>query len=186
MMQMRIRERKDGAIFYAIGNGSRIVYGLFCLLIGLGFVTVIMEGGFSGAAIIPLLLFLISFIGLGYRESWEFNPQSQTIVYRVGFLLWIKQSQFSVADVNFLEISHFVRGRSPLDIHAKPKGRNKAMVVFSLHLHDDSVKDIEIAVERTSAGRVEATALRIATAMGLGYYADREYDSTQTVSMHDI
>jgi len=186
MMQMRIRERTDGTIVYAIGNNYRLVYGLFCLLIGLGFISVIAEGGFSGAAIIPIVLFLISFFGLGYRESWRFDSHAKTIDYKVGFLLWVKQTQFSVADVNFVEISHFVRGWSPANREARPKGRNKAMVVFSLHMQNDSVRDIEIIPERSSGGRTEAAALRIATAMGLAYHADRAFDSIQSVSVHDV
>ncbi len=186
MMQMRIREQGDGTIFYAITNNYRIVYGLFCLVIGLGFVSVVVDGGFSGASIIPITLFLISLFGLGYRESWKFDPHAKTIDYKVGFLLWVKHISFSATEVQSVDISHFVRGRSPMDERAKPKGRNKAMVVFSLHMRDDSMKDIEIAPERTSAGRTEAAALRIATVMNLAYHADREFDPIQSVSVHDI
>ena len=184
MMQMRIREQSDGTIFYAITNNYRIVYGLFCLVIGLGFITVVVDGGFSGASIIPIILFLISFFGLGYRESWKFDPQAKIIDYKVGFLLWVKHTQFSAAEVQSVDITHFVRGR--LNTQARPKGRNKAMVIFSLHMHDDSAKDIEIVPERTSYGRTEAAALRIATAMGLDYHADREFDTIQSVSVHDV
>lgn len=60
------------------------------------------------------------------------------------------------------------------------------MLVFSLHMHDDSTKDIEILPERTSAGRTEAAAQALALIMDLPFHADREPDIYQSVSVRDV
>ncbi|MDD2406216.1 MAG: hypothetical protein PHU24_07175, partial [Sphaerochaetaceae bacterium] len=83
-------------------------------------------------------------------------------------------------------ITHFVRGGTTGDTSVIPKGRNKAMVVFSIVLNDDTKRDVEIIPEKTSAGRTEKAAQAIAAAMNLPFYADREYDNIQKVTVSEL
>ena len=186
MLRMRFRKLADGTARYGVSGWYRWVYGLFCLLIGTGFFTVLRDGTFSGAALIPVILFLISLLGLGYRERWIFDPQQGRISYGIGIFFLFRRASFPVESVRRIEITHFVRGRSPLDTEARPRGRNKAMVVCSLRMQDDSTRDIEILAEHTSAGRTETAAQAIAALMDLPYHADREPDVARTVSVRDL
>lgn len=185
-MRMRLKRRADGSASYAVANHTRWMYAIFSAFMGYGFVTVLIDGSFGGSSLIPLFFLLLGVVGLGYRESWDFNPGSGTITYTIGAYLFVKSRRFSVDAVERFDISHFVRGKSPTEVDAKPRGRNKAMVVFSLHMKDSSVKDIEILPERTSAGRTESTAQYLASIMDLPFHADREFDSVQSVSVRDI
>jgi hypothetical protein len=185
-MRMRFKQMSNGVGSYAVSNANRWFYGLFCLFIGLGFASVLIDGGLTVAAIVPLVLFVISLIGMGYRESWIFDPHTHTITYTIGFYTWVKRKTYPVSSVRMLEITHFVRGTSPHETNMRPRGRNKAMLVFSLHMQDDSSKDIEILPERTSGGRTEAAAQALAVIMDLPFHADREPDIYQSVSVRDV
>ena len=186
MMRMRLKQYGDGTARYAIGNGTRWIYGLFSLAMSYGLMTVILDRSFTVATWFPLLLLLLGLLGLGYREGWEFNPNTQTIFYTFGFYLFIRRERFDARSVQRIEITHFVRGRSPLEAHAQSRGRNKAMVVFSLHMADDSVKDVEIIPERSSGGSSERAAQVIAALMDIPFHADREPDVVQSVSFRDL
>jgi hypothetical protein len=185
-MRMRLKKHNSGSATYAVGNATRWMYAIFSLFMGYGFVTVLIDGSFGLSSLIPLFFLLIGIIGLGYREKWDFDPARGSITYTIGVYMLVKVKQYRVEDADRLQVSHFVRGRSPVETDAKPRGRNKAMVVFSLHMRDDSVKDIEIIPERTSAGRTEASAQILATIMDLPFHADREPDTIQSVSVRDI
>lgn len=186
MLRMHYRKFKDGRASYAVSGFYRWVYGLFCLFIGLGFLSVLRDGGFTVASAIPVVLFLISLAGFGYRERWIFDPHEKTITYGFGIFFLFKSGTYTVADVLQVEINHFVRGRLPGDAEVRPRGRNKAMVVFSLRMKDDSTKDIEIIAERTSGGKSENTARLVADLMDLPFHADREPDTIQSVSVRDL
>lgn len=185
-MRMRLKIRADGSASYAVANHTRWMYAIFSIFMGYGFVTVLNDGSFGGSSLIPLFFLLLGVAGLGYRESWEFNPGSGTITYTIGAYLFVKRRSYTAEAVERLDISHFVRGKSPTEVDAKPRGRNKAMVVFSLHMNDSSVKDIEILPERASAGKTESSAQYLASIMDLPFHADREVDTVQAVTMRDI
>ncbi len=185
-MRMRLKKNADGSAIYAITNYTRWMYAVFTLFMGYGFYTVLRDGSFGASSTIPLFLLLLGIAGLGYREKWEFNPDSRDIIYTIGLYTFVKRRQYSADAVERVEIAHFVRGKSPAEMNARPRGRNKAMVVFSLHMIDDSVKDIEIIPERTSGGQTEASAQTLAAIMNLPFSADREIDTIQSVSVRDI
>lgn len=185
-MRMRLKKHEDGSATYAVGNSTRWMYAIFTLFMGYGFVTVLLDGSFGISSLIPLFFLMLGVIGLGYREKWDFNPTSRSITYTIGVYMMVKVRRYAAEDIDRIQVAHFVRGRSPVETDAKPHGRNKAMVVFSLHMKNDSVKDIEIIPERTSAGRTEATAQVLASIMDLPFHADRKPDIIQSVSVRDI
>ena len=185
-MRMKLTKHTNNSATYAVNTSTRWMYAVFSLFMGYGFVTVLIDGSFGISSLIPLFFLILGLVGLGYRESWEFNPSKGTITYTIGSFMVVKRTQIQAENVDRVEVSHFVRGRSPAETHARPRGRNKAMVVFSLHLKDDSVKDIEIIPENTSAGRTESSAQYLAVLMGLAFHADREPDTIQPISVRDI
>lgn len=182
MLRMAISRQADQTIRYGITHGQRWIYILFCVFLGVGFAS----SAFSTSAIIPLAFFLLSLAGAGYRESWTFDGLNREVVYRIGFFFFIRKNTYPFDKISRIEVTHFVRGYAEGAKHARPWGRNKAMVVFSLRMSDDSVKDVEIIAERTSAGKTEAAAHLIAAEMNLPYKADREPDIVQQVSLRDL
>lgn len=190
MMRMRIHYTKLGNVRYAVQDTYRVLYALFSLLLLYGFFTILgEEGALNGTLLFPALLLLLSLAGLGYRESWNFNPSVRTVRYTTGWLFLIYRREYSFEQIERLEVSHFLRGHLNLDAQrqpANPKGRNKAMVVFSLMLADGRSKDIEIIAERTSAGRTEQAAFAIATHCGFEFTQDRDADLIQQVTVRDL
>lgn len=184
MLRMRFRMMPDGSARYAVASWHRWIYGLFSLPMGTGFITVLRDDTLTASALFPLALLLVSLAGLGYRESWTFDPATGTISHGTGLFVLFKRGSFPAGDVSRVELSHFVRGR--MDNAARPRGRNKAMLVFSLRMVDGSSKDIEIVPEHSSAGRTEAVANRVADLMHLPFHADRERDTIREVSVRDI
>jgi len=190
MMRMRIQYTKVGSVRYAVQDNYRVLYALFGILMVYGFVSIIgEEGALTATLLFPAFLLLLCLIGLGYRESWSFDPASQTVSYTTGWLFLIYRRVYAFAQIDRLEISHFIRGHLNLGQQgrlANPKGRNKAMVVFSLILTDGSTKDIEIIAERTSAGKTEQAALAIATHCRFDFVKDRDVDVVQQVTVRDL
>jgi len=173
-MRMKIMVKRDGSLVYRLTPFYKIIYGLFCLVLVIGFFSVRGEGRLSASTLIPLLLFLISLGGAGYRESWDFNPLTGEIVYKIGFFFWVKVRRYSKDEVKRITITHFVRGKTTRDPQARGRGRNRSMVIFSLQFNDDSTKDVEIIGERVSGGATEGAALKIATAMEIPFWQDRQ------------
>ena len=185
-MRMIMKVLKSGEISYAIQNLYRLVYALFCIVIGSGFIVAVTEGSLTVAAIIPVILFLLGLIGLTYQESWVFDPHAEIVKSRFGVAVFIKKETIPSDKIRSIEITHFVRGGTTGDTSVIPKGRNKAMVVFSIVLNDNTKRYVEIIPEKTSAGRTEKAAQAIAAAMNLPFYADREYDNIQKVTVSEL
>ncbi len=170
---MRLKINGDGSLSYGLSLLGRFFYGLFCLILIIGFISVIKDDGFTKGAFIPIFLFLLSLGGAGYRENWLFNPAEGSVESKIGFLFWTKKGNYRLSDINRITIRHFVRGNPSIDPAVKGRGKNKAMVIFSLEFKDNSAKDIEIIGERVSGGRSEGAALKIATVMGIPFWQDR-------------
>jgi hypothetical protein len=188
-MRMSLGYRNNGTVTYAIQYGYRLLYAIFCLLMIAGFIVTLADEEFSGSLLIPALLFLLGLIGVGYRECWIFDPDSKEVRSILGWAFLVKREIISFSSIEKLEISHFIRGYMETTSQGKavrPRGRNKAMVVFSLLLKDSSRRDIEIIPERVSGGKTENAAQAIAIKVGLNYSADRGPDHIQQMSIRDL
>ncbi len=185
-MRMHLKYRKDGSILYGIGWTNRWMYALFSLVLAYGLISVILDQTFSTSALFPLFLLILGLLGMGYRERWVFDSHTGKITYTYGFYIFVRNQVFDSKAVRRVEILHFIRGADPQNVQAAARGRNKAMVVFRLKFESDRVKDVEILPERTSGGATERSAQAIASAMNLDFYADREPDTVQSVSIRDL
>jgi len=188
-MRMILKKGKTGTMTYAVSDGYRILYALFCVFLIMGFALVVTEEGLTGSLVVPAFLFIISLIGLCYRECWAFDIEKKEVRYHIGCAVFLKKETIPFDRIGCLEITHFVRGH--LDTPEKatsaiPRGRNKAMVVFSLRLVDDVKRDIEIIPEKTSGGRTENAARALAIALDIAFKADRESNMVQKMSIRDL
>ena len=188
-MRMSLCYKKNGTLKYAILSGYRLLYAIFCVLMLVGFMVTWADAEFSGSLMIPALLFILGLIGVGYRECWIFDPDLKEVRSIFGWAFFVKQEAFAYSSIDRIEISHFVRGYMDRTIQSKtvrPRGRNKAMVVFSLILKDSSKRDIEIIGERVSGGKTENAAQAIAIKAGLNFFADRGPDLIQQMPIRDL
>lgn len=184
MVRLSTRTSKRG-IIYAVSLGFRLSCWVLTLFLFWGLALNVSEGVSLTSMIHIVFLFLFALMGALFRDTWVFDVQTRTIYSFYGFG-WIgKKEQFAFSEVNRLEVSHFVRGSINKD--AKPtKRRLKAMVVFSLRLQDDGVRDIEIIPEKTSGGRTEAAVAAISAVTALSLFVDRPRDFDVQVGLRDL
>lgn len=62
-------------------------------------------------SLIPILLTIISFILLTYREEWKFDKDSSSISYIRGALFIYKKSIYSFDSIESVELNSFVKGK---------------------------------------------------------------------------
>lgn len=131
-----------------------------------------------------ILLFLFSLLGSIFRDSWVFDIEARQVRSFYGFGPVGKRETIPFSEVSHLSLEHFVRGSTDKD--AKPtKRRFKAMMVFSLNLKDESVRNIEIIPEKTSGGRTESAIQTISVITGLSMSIDRPRDMDLEVGLRD-
>ncbi len=193
MIKLRIYRRKDGSIAYAPGILFRAMCIAFFAIVAVGIALNVADQSPWYTMILPVFLALVTLAGASYREEWYFDPKKQTVTSIFGVACFTKKEVIPYADISRLEINHFVRGSVPgfengqTSKVLKPnKRRNKAMVVFTIRLKDNEMRDIEIIPEKTSQGRTEQAAQAIAAVSGLALVVDRPRDMDTNVSLHDI
>jgi predicted transcriptional regulator len=178
------RKRKNG-ISYIISPFFSGICALFTLYIGWGISYSVQDGVPLESMWHLLLMALLSLLGALYRDSWFFNSTQQVITSFYGFAFLGKRLEYRFDDIERIELTHFVRGSEDKD--AKPnRKRLKAMVVLSLRLDEDTVKDLEIIQEKSSGGRTERAAQALSAATGLGLFVDRPRDLDLKVGLKDL
>jgi hypothetical protein len=185
MMGMKLHKKNEKLMYYQISQVHKISYALFALVMLIGLFSVPFSTMFSFRSIIPFMFLIISLLGLGYRERWEFDALHKEVRSVNGIYIFVKKEIIPFEKVSTIDISHFTKGFQQQK-KLGDRGRNKSMTVFSLRLLDDSVRQIEIVPERVSHGRTQRSAYVIAQAMNLPYKADREYDTINQVDLSDI
>ena len=184
MVRLGTRTTKRG-ITYAVSLGFRLSCWILAFFLVWGLALNVREGVPLSSMIHMVFLALFVLMGALFRDTWTFDVHARTIYSFYGFACIGKKEQFSFSEVERLELNHFVRGSINKD--AKPtKRRLKAMVVFSLRLKDDSVRDIEIIPEKTSGGRTEASISAICAVTGLSLFVDRPRDLDLQVGLRDF
>lgn len=193
MIKLSLYKTRKGGVVYAPGILFRVISCAFFCVVLFGIVLNMADGLPWHTMIVPVLLALLSFCAASYRESWNFDPANHCVTSVFGIAFFVRKETIPFADILQLELNHFVRGSLPgyedgqTSKVLKPnKRRNKAMVVFSLHLKDDNMKDIEIIPEKTSQGRTEHAAQVIAAVSGLALVVDRPRDLDMHVGLRDI
>jgi predicted transcriptional regulator len=193
MIKLTLYRTRKGGIIYAPGILFRVISCLFFGVVLVGIVLNLIDGAPWPSMVIPVLLGLLSFCATWYRESWNFDPQKRCVTSVFGVACFVRKETIPFSEIDRLELNHFVRGSVPgyeMGLASKAlkpnKRRNKAMVVFSIHLKDDAMRDIEIIPEKTSQGRTEHAAQVIAAISGLALVVDRPRDMDIDVGVRDI
>lgn len=186
MMKMKFKKKGEGLCFYTVAIVYRYSYALFGALLLTGFFSDLKSNLATAASVVPLIIFLITLGGLGYREKWVFDRNKEVVEYINGWFLFVKRESFKFSEIKKLEITHFVRGFREEKEATKIKGRrNREMVVFSLRFKDESKKDIEIIGERQSSQKTEQAALLIATCTNLPFTNDKA-NSYESISLREL
>lgn len=186
MMKMKFKKKREGLCSYTISPTNRYSYALFGILLLTGFFSDLKTNLATPASIVPLIIFLITLGGLGYRDKWVFDRNKEVVEYTNGWFLFVKKESFKFSDIKKLEITHFVRGfRDDKEIPKMKGRRNREMVVFALRLKNESKKDIEIIGERQSSQKTEQAALLIATCVNLPFTNDKANDYDR-ISLRDL
>ena len=171
-------------ISYKVTKIFHILCGIFLCFLTWGFLLSVSEGVPVSSMLHIVLLQLLALGGVVYQDSWFFDIEEQKITSIYGFGPFCKKESYAFDEVERLEITHFVRGLT--DTGAKPtKRRLRSMIVFSLRLTHDRIKDIEIIAEKVSGGRTEASFGRIGSVTKLPLYMDRPQDLDLHVSYKD-
>ncbi|NCC64490.1 MAG: hypothetical protein EOM15_07525 [Spirochaetia bacterium] len=175
--------QKNG-ISYKISRTFSFLCAIFLIFLVWGMSMNLREGVPFSSMIHIFVLMLFTLFGALYKDSWVFDTTEKTITNIYGFGPFCKKSRFDFAEVERLELNHFVKGKIDKDATAS-KRRFRSMIVFSLRLTEDRVKDIEIIAEKVSAGRVEAAFNRIGLVTGLSLFMDRPRDMDLHISYKD-
>ncbi len=186
MMSMRLQRKGKNLLQYSVSQVNKISYAIFTIVLIVGLFSIPIESLFSTRSIIPFIFLIISLLGLGYTEKWEFDANNKEIRSIHGVFFIVKRESIPFSQILSLEINHFTRGYQEQSSKKGDRGRNKSMTIFSIRLLDDSVKQIEIIPERVSHGRTHQAAYTIAQDMNLPFAADREFDSINKVELSDI
>ncbi|MFA5570670.1 MAG: hypothetical protein ACOX0W_05240 [Sphaerochaetaceae bacterium] len=176
MFSLRYKKVSDTLSLFRVSSLTRLFFLLFSAVIGIGLASVMRDDSLGYTSLFPLALLIIGLFGSGYIEKWTFDSSLQRITYNFGWFIPFKTEVYEHALIKRIEITHFVKGSHPTDSEAKPRGRNKAFVVFALRFNDDTTKSIEIMPERSSGGKLETAAHLLASQMDLPLFVDREID----------
>ena len=184
MIRHVTRKRKNG-ISYTISPFFTIICALFFLYLVWGLTYSVQDGIPLSSMWHLLAMAFFALIGALYRDSWYFDTERKSVTSFFGFGFLGKRVEYPFDSIERIELTHFVRGA--VDKEAKPtKRRLKAMVVLSLRLDEDTVKDMEIIQEKSSGGRTETAAQSISAATGLGLFVDRPRDMDLNVGLKDL
>lgn len=183
MVRHATKKTKEG-ISYTVSLSFTLSSWAFTLFLLWGLVVNTSEGVWLLSMWHLILLFLFSLTGALFRDSWTFDRKKREVRSFYGVGPFGKRETIPFSEISHLRLEHFVRGSTDKD--AKPtKRRFKAMMVFSLILHDESSRDIEIIPEKTSGGRTEAAIQAIAAVSGLPLHVDRPRDLDLHVGLRD-
>jgi hypothetical protein len=179
-----VKKRRNG-ISYTIGPFFSVFCGLFFLYLCWGLSYSVQDGIPLSSMWHLVLLAFLSLLGALYRDSWYFDTERRTVTSFFGFAFLGKRCEYRFDEIERIELTHFVRGS--LDKDAKPtKRRLKAMVILSLRLDEETVKDLEIIPEKSSGGRTESAAQALSAVTGLGLFVDRPIDRDLVTRMKDL
>jgi len=105
---LALRERKDGALVYAIPLPFRAAMAAIIALLA---AALLMDGrnpGIGGWASL-----ILAALGGLYEEKWTFDPGSGRIAHRVGLVFLARRKVIPLGDLARLRIEPFVRGTVP-------------------------------------------------------------------------
>jgi len=177
----------DSKLIYKTGITSKIICSLYFAFFFWQIIVHIIEGESLSTMSIPIILLLLSLLGLLYRDYFIFDNKESNIVKVFGIYPFAKKQIINVSDVDRVELTHFTKGSYNNDPNFKKKGKAyRAQLSFALRLKDDTEEVIEIIDEKKSGGFSEAAALKVSQHLGLQYYQDRARDLDINVGIRDL
>jgi len=189
MLKLKITVHKN-SLYYKLPIYSRIPYIILLSVIFWGLIK-----DFQSINFIIVFLFIISYVGLFYTESWCFDNDKTKIIAKGGVFPFVKTTEIDYSEIAKLDINHFYKGETDVfsgevkDRNARQerKRQRKAMLVFSLYYLDGrNPTKIEIIEEHSSAGRTENAAVRISSFTGIPLNQDRETTEGPKLKIKDL
>ena len=189
MLKLKITVHRN-SLYYKLPIYSRIPYVILLSILLWGIIK-----DFQNVNFIIVFLFIISYVGLFYTESWCFDNSKKKIFSKFGVFPFVKTKEYEYSSIEKLDITHFYKGET-VAFNGIPKERNsrqekrrqrKAMLVFSMfHIDGSEPTKIEIIEEHTSSGRTENAAVRISSFTGIGLNQDRETTEGPDLKMKNL
>lgn len=181
---------------FRLRKGERVIYGpsillkviclFFSILLSFGFISVLMDGSFSIASLIPTVILLLLLMTLSYRDNWCFDNKEKTIKYVWGFGPFVKKLVLSYEDIKRIEVTHFIKGIPDNAAKQDPSWRHRAQVVLALRVDEDTKYDIEIIDEKKSGGKLERNASWLSGFTGISLYVDRPRNTKSLGGVEEI
>ena len=185
-MKYHLKNNKDKLI-YRNSIFAKIICIIFFIFFLWGSIDALLRGDAISSLVIPLILLIISLIGILYIDRWTIDKNNLTITYQFGVYPFISTKKYEANELKKVEITHFVKGSFDENAEYKKKGRAyRAQVRFSLILKNDDKVDVEVIDEKKSGGTCEQTAVLFSSILQIPLTKDRERDLDLDVGLRDI
>lgn len=142
----------------------RVFFGAVAIFLASGILGAFRDDG--RIVIVPLVLFVICMFAVLYREDWVFDNDTRTIRHRFGVLFSYKTSEYRYDEIDCLELSGFIKGRSSAGIGGNTRWFERGYVTLSICTLDGRRRSVEMVNARALESFSE-TARRLAEHSGL-------------------
>ncbi|MBK5201468.1 MAG: hypothetical protein JJE21_08040 [Spirochaetaceae bacterium] len=180
-------KNKDSKLIYKTGIIAKFICLLYFVFFSWQIIIHISEGEPLSTMIIPIILLLLSLLGILYRDYFVFNNIELNVVKVFGIYPFTAKQIINVQDIDKIVVTHFTKGSYNNDPNFKKKGKAyRAQLSFALRLKDETEEIIEIIDEKKSGGFSEAAAFKVSQYLGVEYYQDRSRDLDINVGIRDL
>lgn len=180
-------KNKGSKLIYRTGMMAKLICLVYFIFFSWQIFLHISEGERVSTMIIPIIISLISLMGLLYRDYFVFDNKLLIVKKVFGIYPFISSQIINVQDIDKVEVTHFTKGSFNNDPNFTKKGRAyRAQLSLSLRLKDETEVLIEIIDEKKSGGYSESAALKISQYLGVQYYQDRARDLDIKVGFKDL
>ncbi len=142
----------------------RVFFAAVAVFLGTGIVGTFREEG--RIVIVPLILFVICVVAVLYREDWVFDNGDRSVRHRFGLLFSYKTSEYRYDEIDYLELTGFIKGRSSSGLRTNTRWFERGYITLSLCTVDGRRRSIEMVNARALESFRE-TAGRLAEHSGL-------------------
>ncbi|MDZ7792700.1 MAG: hypothetical protein U5P10_03135 [Spirochaetia bacterium] len=173
-----IKELDGQTLALKLHWGFRAAFAVFAAII---FASMQVSTSQEGGGLVPTILIVV-FAGIAlYNESWYFHKHDGLVEHRHGLLLIAVRKNYSVSDIESLEVKAFRTGSVPVgqrDSQQEGSGQikkrrffQKDLLTLSLVFNSGEKKDIEITENKNRAA-LQSKAAEISDFMGIPYHSE--------------